>query len=81
MFDCYFIHVIKLITIHDLKLFFHGQMTDRFSIHFHNTVNRLYTFLAIDCMTVMNMHRRKEMFYLTTHSTHFMYSYMASDIW
>ena len=24
---------------------------------------------------------RKEMFYLTTHSTHFMYSYMASDIW
>ena len=25
--------------------------------------------------------RRKEMFYLTTHSTHFIYSYMASDIW
>ena len=25
--------------------------------------------------------RRKEMFYLTTHSTHFMYGYMASDIW
>ena len=24
---------------------------------------------------------RKEMFYLTMHSTHFMYSYMASDIW
>ena len=24
---------------------------------------------------------RKEMFYLTTHSTHFIYSYMASDIW
>ena len=24
---------------------------------------------------------RKEMFYLTTHSTHFMYGYMASDIW
>ena len=23
---------------------------------------------------------RKEMFYLTTHSTHFIYSYMASDI-
>ena len=22
-----------------------------------------------------------EMFYLTTHSTHFIYSYMASDIW
>ena len=25
--------------------------------------------------------REREMFYLTTHSTHFIYSYMASDIW
>ena len=25
--------------------------------------------------------RGREMFYLTTHSTHFIYSYMASDIW
>ena len=25
--------------------------------------------------------RRKEMLYLTTHSTHFIYGYMASDIW
>ena len=24
---------------------------------------------------------RMEMFYLTTHSTHFIYGYMASDIW
>ena len=24
---------------------------------------------------------RKEMIYLTTHSTHFIYSYIASDIW
>ena len=24
---------------------------------------------------------RKEMFYLTTHSTRFIYGYMASDIW
>ena len=24
---------------------------------------------------------RKEIFYLTMHSTHFIYSYMASDIW
>ena len=26
-------------------------------------------------------HGRKEMFYLTTHSKYFIYSYMASDIW
>ena len=25
--------------------------------------------------------KKKEMFYLTTHSTHFIYGYMASDIW
>ena len=25
--------------------------------------------------------RERKMFYLTTHSTHFIYSYMASDIW
>ena len=25
--------------------------------------------------------REREMFYLTTHSTHFIYRYMASDIW
>ena len=27
-----------------------------------------------------NMEGRKEMFYLTTHSTHFIYGYMASDM-
>ena len=27
------------------------------------------------------MEGRKEMFYLTTHSTYFIYGYMASDIW
>ena len=26
-------------------------------------------------------HREREMFYLTTHSTHFIYGYMTSDIW
>ena len=25
--------------------------------------------------------REREMFYLTTHSTHFIYGYMSSDIW
>ena len=29
-----------------------------------------------ECLT-----REREMFYLTTHSTHFIYGYMASDIW
>ena len=29
----------------------------------------------------VGLNREREMFYLTTHSTHFIYSYMASDIW
>ena len=28
-----------------------------------------------------NTNREREMFYLTTHSTHFIYGYMVSDIW
>ena len=28
-----------------------------------------------------NIEREREMFYLTMHSTHFIYGYMASDIW
>ena len=28
-----------------------------------------------------NVIHKKEMFYLMTHSTHFIYGYMASDIW
>ena len=31
--------------------------------------------------TWLIIERKREMFYLTTHSTHFIYSYMASDIW
>ena len=33
------------------------------------------------CMHVCMFEGRKEMFYLTTHSTHLFYGYMASDIW
>ena len=32
-------------------------------------------------MTYHGEEGRKEIFYLTTHSTHFIYGYMASDIW
>ena len=30
---------------------------------------------------ILNVIGRKEMFYLMTHSTHFIYGYMTSDIW
>ena len=33
------------------------------------------------CMINSNMEGRKEMFYLTTHSTLFIYGYIVSNIW
>ena len=33
------------------------------------------------CVCACACMREREMFYLTTHSTHFIYGYMASDIW
>ena len=33
------------------------------------------------CMYACMYARERKMFYLTTHSTHFIYGYMASDIW
>ena len=38
-----------------------------------NRSSRVYPFWLSDL--------RKEMFYLTTHTTHFIYGYMVSDIW
>ena len=38
---------------------------------FNNALNTFY----------LRLYGRKEMFYLTTHSTHFIYGYMASDMW
>ena len=35
----------------------------------------------LQCRNQGALQRRKEMFYLTTHSTHFIYGYMESDIW
>ena len=32
-------------------------------------------------MLIQKTEREREMFYLTMHSTHFIYGYMASDIW
>ena len=39
---------------------------------------RVCVFFQLSCPFLEG---RKEMFYLTTHSTHFIYGYMASNIW
>ena len=51
-----------------------------------NRLRRVQIF-HYDCLeqrpdpTCSRFEERNEMFYLTTHSTHFIYGYMASDIW
>ena len=41
------------------------------NVLFNDTLNTFY----------LRLYGEREMFYLTTHSTHFIYGYMASDIW
>ena len=52
------------------------------------TINTMYTTTTAEAATttlllllLILILGRKEMFYLTTHSTHFIYGYMASNIW
>ena len=53
----------------------HARMRER-NVLFNDALNTFYLWLY----GVRRM-RKREMFYLTMHSTHFIYSYMASDIW
>ena len=46
-----------------------GRHTDKAHTHTIHGIYKIY------------VDREREMFYLTTHSTHFIYGYMASDIW
>ena len=50
---------------------------------FHGTINRRGArVMHSEYKTKKTLNTgRKEVFYLTTHSTHFIYGYMASDIW
>ena len=61
------------------------EMTDFFiNRHFpNNTITRYLDLVKLIPRQQPNRvtGRKKEMFYLTTHSTHFIYGYMASDIW
>ena len=43
-------------------------------------IKKLYNFLKLNLIILIG-EGRKEMFYLTMHSIHFTYGYMASDIW
>ena len=63
-----FIHVMSSLTPH-------AEVDDRI-------IRLLLLMVDFICMQfTFCLEGRKEMFYLMTHSTHFIYGYMASDIW
>ena len=55
-------------------LFLPLMIINKPSVYIKNTRNNKELFLT-------NVLGRKEVFYLTTHLTHFIYGYMASDKW
>ena len=73
---CFFLH-LNIHFTHLLKLFLFLVYNENFCCSSNNHINILLIF----CRLYDKFTREREMFYLTTHSTHFMYGYMASDIW
>ena len=60
------------------------ELTVRYTLMAVNIVSGLYKQLYHQSHCANNVlytEREREMYYLTTHSTHFIYGYMASDIW
>ena len=57
------------------------------AVHPHHPTGLAFTrcshLVFVTCWAIVNTWDKgeREMFYLTTHSTHFIYGYMASDIW
>ena len=50
-------------------------------IYITDSTNKYATYFQITVAAFNRKEGRKEMFYLTTHSKHFIYGYMASNIW
>ena len=61
----------------------HGYVFRRHVIYLCHCVyvSRCVSLYECVCVYVYVRERGREMFYLTTHSTHFIYGYMASGIW
>ena len=61
-----------LLTLHELQ-------PSKFTVVIGNTATQ--AIVKLICDDIFILHRRKEMHYLTMHSTHFNYGYMASDFY
>ena len=51
------------------------------SISYYHHLNKIHSSREPSNIIYVSDQGRKEMFYLTTHSTHFIYGYMASGTW
>ena len=82
---------LKHISLNLVLSFERGPLFDFASLYFSSSsFNFSLYFFVLSLLELMiyaiiytsyEREREREMFYLTTHSTHFMYGYMASDIW
>ena len=81
--DIQTIHRCSHTSIHThtyIHTYIHTHIYIHTSIHtyIHHSI---HTYIHTHIHTHSYTHTEREMFYLTTHSTHFIYRYMASDIW
>ena len=67
----------RKIHVFDCQIWFISYQV-KFANPYHTLQSRL---MKYDWKLNSMRYREREMFYLTTHSTHFIYGYMASDIW
>ena len=73
--------IIELHQSEDVFTYFVSKPSNQLFIE---AVEKTLAVLSSDVVTTMFpslQKREREMYYLTTHSTHFIYGYMASDIW
>ena len=64
-----------------VRAFAHGAMDRRIDPSYGGPISRSGQCSTTGVTKAVVEGKGKGMFYLTTHSTHFIYGYMASDIW
>ena len=69
---CFVIPVVSAITNKPSSLYWMKQEQARLAALYRD---------LLKCTSNSLIPGRKEIFYLTTHFTHFIYGYMASDMW
>ena len=72
--------ILSFVTKTELNIFILISEIAKQNIFLNHKFRNIAQFIKIPVFEV-NEREREKCFYLTTHSTHFIYGYMASDIW